>query len=104
MLYEFRTYRLKTGAMPSYVQLVQNEGLPIQQSHLGRLVGYFQSEIGPLNQIVHIWAFDSLDERERRRTALNADPAWQRFLPKLQALIEEMDNKIMRPTPFSPLT
>jgi hypothetical protein len=53
---------------------------------------------------VHVWAFDSLDERERRRNALAADPAWQAFTPALQALIEDMDTKILRPTAFSPLT
>jgi hypothetical protein len=52
---------------------------------------------------VHIWAYPSLDERERRRAALAADPAWQAFAPKIQALMEEMENKIMKPARFSPL-
>ena len=69
MYYEIRTYRLKVGTLPSYLALVGEEGLAIQRSHLGHLVGYFHSDIGPQNQIVHIWAFDSLDERERRRQA-----------------------------------
>jgi hypothetical protein len=102
MYYEIRTYRLKVGTLPSYLSLVGEEGLAIQRSHLGHLVGYFHADIGPQNQIVHIWAFDSLDERERRRQALAADPAWQAFIPKIQALIEEMDSKVMRPTAFSP--
>ncbi|MFY9477749.1 MAG: NIPSNAP family protein [Aquabacterium sp.] len=104
MFYEIRTYRLKVGTLPKYLALVGEEGIAIQRSHLGQLVGYFHSEIGPLNQIVHIWAFDSLDDRERRRNALAADPAWQAFAPKIQALIEEMDSKIMRPAAFSPLS
>ena len=102
MYYEIRTYRLKVGTLPSYLSLVGEEGLAIQRAHLGHLGGYFHSDIGPQNQIVHIWAFDSLDERERRRQALAADPAWQAFIPKIQALIEEMDSKVMRPTAFSP--
>jgi hypothetical protein len=104
MFYEMRTYRLKVGALPEYLRLVQDTGLAIQRGHLGQLVGYFHTDIGPLNQIVHVWAFDSLDERERRRNALAADPAWQAFTPALQALIEDMDTKILRPTAFSPLT
>lgn len=104
MFYEMRTYRLKVGALPEYLRLVQETGLAIQRGHLGQLVGYFHTDIGPLNEIVHVWAFDSLDERERRRNALAADPAWQAFTPALQALIEDMDTKILRPTAFSPLT
>ncbi|HXH03545.1 MAG TPA: NIPSNAP family protein [Candidatus Competibacteraceae bacterium] len=103
MLYEMRTYRLKTGALPEYLRLVEEEGIALQRQYLGELVGYFFSEIGPLNQIVHIWAYPSLDEREARRVALASDPAWQRFAPKIQALIEEMESKILKPTPFSPL-
>ena len=104
MIYEMRTYRLRTGTLPAYLKLVEQEGIAIQKSHLGTLVGYFFSDIGPLNQIVHIWAFSGLDDRETRRTALAADPRWQEFLPKLQALIEVMENKILKPTAFSPLS
>jgi len=103
MIYEMRTYRLRTGTVPSYLRLVEHEGIEIQKEHLGQLVGYFFSEIGPLNEIVHVWAYTSLDDRERRRIALGADPRWQAFLPKIQALIEVMDNKIMKPAAFSPL-
>lgn len=102
MYYEIRTYRLKVGALPKYLALVGEQGIAIQRAHLGHLVGYFHSDIGPQNQIVHIWAFDSLDDRERRRADLAADPAWQAFIPHIQALIEEMDSKVMRPTSFSP--
>lgn len=104
MFYELRTYRLKVGSLPAYLKLVQETGLPIQMRHLGQLIGYFSTDIGPLNQIVHLWAFDSLDERDRRRSALLSDPQWQDFLPHLQANIEEMECKILRPTAFSPLT
>jgi hypothetical protein len=44
MIYELRTYRLKTGAVPTYLRLVEEEGIAIQKVHLGRLVGYFFSE------------------------------------------------------------
>ena len=103
MFYEIRTYRLKNGTVPTYLEVVEEEGIEIQKSHLGQLVGYFSSEIGPINEIVHIWAYESLDDRERRRAALNADPAWRAFLPKIRDLIEVAENKIVRPTRFSPL-
>lgn len=103
MFYEIRTYRLKNGAVPAYLKVVEEEGIAIQRSHLGDLVGYFSSEIGPINEIVHIWGFVSLDDRERRRAALMADPAWQGFLPKIRDLIEVAENKIMKPARFSPL-
>ena len=35
--------------------------------------------------------------------ALAQDARWVAFAPKIQALIEEMENKILKPAPFSPL-
>ncbi|WP_085315448.1 NIPSNAP family protein [Derxia lacustris] len=103
MFYEIRTYQLRTGTLPDYLRLVGEEGIELQKKHLGQLVGYFHTDIGPQNQIVHIWAYASLDEREARRAALAADPAWQAFAPRIQALIETLDNRILKPAPFSPL-
>ena len=102
MFYEIRTYRLKNGTIPQYLKVVEEEGIEIQKSHLGTLVGYFFSEIGTINEIVHIWAFTSLDDREARRQRLLADPRWQAFLPKIRDLIEVAENKIMKPASFSP--
>ena len=103
MIYEMRTYRLRTGTVAAYLKLVEEEGIAIQRGHLGQLVGYFFSEIGALNEIVHIWAFADLNDRERRRAALISDQRWLDFLPKIQVLIETMDNKILKPSAFSPL-
>ena len=103
MYYEIRTYRLKNGAIPEYLGVVGETGIAIQRKHLGDLVGYFSSEIGPVNEIVHIWRFESLDDRQARRGRLAADPEWQAFLPKIRDLIVTADNKIMTPAAFSPL-
>jgi hypothetical protein len=104
MIYEMRSYRMKVGTVPAYLKLVDEEGIAVQKSHLGQLVGYFFSDIGALNEIVHIWAYADLNDRESRRAALAAVARWQAFLPKIQALIESMENKILKPAPFSPLT
>lgn len=102
MFYEIRTYQLKNGAIPDYLKVVEDEGIAIQARHLGSLVAYFHSEIGPLNEIVHIWAYASLDDRQARRARLMADPEWLAFLPKIRDLIVSGDNKIMKPARFSP--
>lgn len=103
MFYEIRTYRLRNGGIPDYLKVVGEEGIAIQKRHLGNLVGYFFSEIGPINEIVHIWGFESLDDRQTRRARLAADPGWQAFLPKIRHLIMTAENKIMTPAAFSPL-
>lgn len=62
--------------------MVGDIGITIRKKHLGNLIGYFSSEIGPINEIVHIWGFESLDDRQARRAKLGADPEWQAFLQK----------------------
>ena len=103
MIYELRTYRMRVGSVPAYLKLVAEEGIEVQKGHLGQLVGYFSTEIGPLNEIVHVWAYADLADRAERRARLAADPRWRAFLPKIQALIETMENKILLPAAFSPL-
>lgn len=103
MFVEIRTYRLKNGAIPEYLKVVGEQGIAIQKKHLGTLVGYFSSEIGPINEIVHIWSFASLDDRQARRASLAADADWQAFLPRIRDLIVTAENKIMSPAAFSPL-
>lgn len=102
MIIEQRTYILKPGKVPEYLRLYESEGLAIQKTILGRMVGYFTSEIGTLNQIVHMWAYLDFEDRQARRNTLASDPRWQVYVPKLQALQISQRNEILIPTSFSP--
>ena len=35
--------------------------------------------------VVHLWAYDSLDQRDKCRAAMQADPEWQAYLVKNRA-------------------
>src|SRR5438270_3210435 len=65
-LYELRTYTLRVGAMAEAVKLYQELGFPALQKggQDKKLVGYFQSDSGTINQLVHLWKFD--DDADRR--------------------------------------
>jgi hypothetical protein len=88
---------------PEFLRLYETEGLPIQTRILGRLIGFFTTEIGPLNQVVHLWGYESLDERERRRAQMVADPAWKALAPNILPMIKAQESKILNPAPFSPI-
>lgn len=102
MIVEQRTYKVQPGSVPEYLRTYEDEGLALQLKHLGRLVGYFNTEIGPLNEIVHLWAYEDLLDRDRRRIALSADPAWKTYAPKIFRFIVSQETKILKPTSFSP--
>jgi hypothetical protein len=56
-LCELRTYTLRVGAMGEVVKLYQELGFPALQKggHDKNLIGYFQSDTGTINQLVHLW-------------------------------------------------
>lgn len=105
MIVEQRTYTLKPLRTRDFLALYERAALPLQKKQLGRLVGFFVSEVGPLNQVVHLWAFDSLAERERRRQAMEADPLWPDYVNALRELdvILAQETKLLRSVSFSPV-
>jgi len=103
MIVEERTYTVKPGTVHVYYKDYDPRGLAIQTRVLGNLIGYFHTEIGELNQIVHLWGYASLAERERRRAALAADPEWLDYLKESPDIIVRMESRILVPAPFSPI-
>ncbi len=103
MIFDERTYTIEPAHVGAYLDLYVAEGMAIQTRHLGRLIGWFTQDIGTVNDVVHIWQYDDLADRDRRRAAMEADPAWQAFRAKAAPLVRAMRSRILRPTWFSPL-
>ena len=104
MIIDHRTYTLHPTKMRDWLQLWQEEALPVELQFCN-LVGFFKTEIGPLNQVVHMWSYDDLNDRQERRDAMWADPEWLKFVEKNKALdaLRNTENKILIPTEFSPI-
>ena len=97
MIIDHRTYAIKPGKLNDYLDVYQTEGWPLQLKYLGHCVGWYVSDdIGPLSQVVHLWAFRSLADREERRDRMAADPAWPVFVEREAPLVYSMENKILR--------
>ncbi|MFJ4345473.1 NIPSNAP family protein [Pseudomonas sp. NPDC089401] len=105
MYYELRTYTLDPLKMADWLALYQSHALEVQSEHLGNLVGFFTQEIGEVNQVVHLWAYASLDDRMQRRAAMAADPRWTAFSRRNRELgaVLQLHSRLLRPTAFSPL-
>ena len=74
MICDHRTYELQPGRLREFLALYEREALPVQQKHLGNFVSFFTTEIGNVNEIVHIWVYEDLANRAKRRAAMAADP------------------------------
>jgi len=104
MILEIRTYTANVGKGPAWLDYYEKNGLSIQKRILGKLIGFFTCEIGELNKIVHLWAFESLADREARRAAMAKDPEWQAYLKNSPpGLLIAQETQILTPTAFSPL-
>ena len=97
MILELRSYIVKPGAMPAVLDAFA-EAVPhrVKVSPLG---GFWQTEIGPLNQIMHLWPYENAGERDRIRAEAVKSGKWP---PKTQDHLMEMETKIIVPAPFSP--
>jgi hypothetical protein len=101
---EERTYVLHTAAsLQDYLTIYETEGLPVQKPILGGFLGYFTTEFGTQNQLVHLWSYSDLEDRRRRRAELAKNARWQGCLQKIRPMILTMENRIMYPTRFSPI-
>ena len=95
MIVEQRTYLYHPGGLPKFFKAYEESGVrELQQRILGNLIGYFTSEIGMLNQPVHLWGYASLDDR-----AAGLERVFGRNRPALQ----NQESKILLPTSFSPI-
>lgn len=101
MIFDHRTYTIHPGKMNDFLEAYGNQGYPLQKKYLGVCRGWFVSmDIGALNQIVHIWQFEDLNDRAERRKLMAADPGWGMYLAVASPFIQAMENKILSLAPF----
>ena len=97
MIYEIRTYQLKPGSVAE-VEKRFGDAYEYRRKY-SPLAAFLHSEIGPLNEIVHVWPYADLAERARIRADAAKDPNWP---PKIQEFILQMQSEILVPFPFVP--
>ncbi|MEJ1976583.1 MAG: NIPSNAP family protein [Acetobacteraceae bacterium] len=105
MIVDLRIYTARPGKLAAFVKLYRDHAWAIQQKHLGTCVGWYTVAEGPLNQVVHMWRYESMADRDARRSAMAADPAWIDYLRVSEeaGLLVAQENRILRPTDFSPV-
>ena len=96
MLYELRTYTTPAGKAPLLAKYSGEIARPIRGDEYGKLEGYWITEIGPLNKVMHLWSYDSFAHRDERRAALGQNPRWKdEYLSKVLPLILRQDIRLM---------
>ena len=103
MIYELRTYQLAVGGLPEYLEVARTKILPGVAEYGLKPVGFWYTEVGQLNEVVHLWAYHDLNDRAAVRAKVMQDPEWQAFLGKATPILFEMKSIILNPSPHSPM-
>jgi hypothetical protein len=97
MIIEVRTYQLKPNSVAVFEQRF-GDALPAR-AKLSPLAALWHTEVGPLNEVTHVWPYDSLDQRSAVRAEAVKSGVWP---PNNGELLVSMQSDIYIPAPFSP--
>jgi hypothetical protein len=97
VIYEIRTYDIAPRSLAE-VEKRFGEAYESRKKY-SELFAFWHTEIGPLNQIVHVWGYPSLAERDRVRAEAAKDANWP---PKIREFIVAMKSEILMPFSFVP--
>ncbi|XP_013781716.1 protein NipSnap homolog 3B-like isoform X1 [Limulus polyphemus] len=99
-IYELRTYTSHPKDFKEFLKLTE-ENFHLRTKH-SKLIGYWTSEIGGLNEVVHIWEYDSYIHRTSVRQNLASDPEWlSAYISKAAPAWMKQDNVSMSLFPWS---
>ena len=97
MIIEMRTYTVQPGSVAT-VEERFGQALPAR-AKLSPLAAFWHTEVGPLNRVIHVWAYDSFEERTRVRAEAQKLEGWP---PNIREFVTEQQSEIFLPAPFSP--
>jgi hypothetical protein len=97
MIYEVRTYTLRPGAVGEFETRFAKRK-PLREKH-SKLGAFWHAEVGALNQVIHVWPYEDLQQRMAVRNAMAKDTELQQ-VPGGRDLIVAQQSEIMVPAPF----
>ncbi|GAB6403100.1 NIPSNAP family protein [Pseudomonas sp. MHK4] len=100
---DHRIYTIKPRGMAEFLEVFDRLAMPLLLKHLGAPLAFYTSSIGPLNQVVHLWGYDSLGDFEKRSCARDSDPEFNEYLQASKHLIVAQETRIIKPVRFRAL-
>ena len=97
MIYEVINSTFKPGSVKKW-EASFCKALPVRSRH-SSLGGLWNTNIGPLNEVVQIWSYESFAHRAEVRAKVELEPDWP---PDGNEAIVHQDTQIFSPVPYSP--
>jgi NIPSNAP len=107
MIYELRTYTVKPGTLADMVKAASTVSKDIRGNNFGKLEGYWSTEIGALNQVLHMWSYNDLNERAKLRAELGKNARWaSEYIPLIRPILVRQEVRLLNAIkpPVAPAT
>jgi len=108
VIYELRIYTVHPGRMRALQARFRDHTCALFERHGMTNVGYWVNAIGGRSdELWYILGYDDLASRQAAWAAFAADPEWHRVAAESEAdgpIVHHVENRMLAPTDFSPLT
>jgi hypothetical protein len=95
-LVDHRIYTIAPRKMGEFIEVFDRLAMPILLSTLGHPLGFWTALVGPQNQFVHLWGYDSLADYEARCQARDTHPDFGQYLAASGHLIVAQETRLIR--------
>ncbi|MCY1172246.1 hypothetical protein J2X47_004275 [Sphingomonas sp. BE270] len=95
-LVNLRFYTIALRKMPEFLEVFDRLAMPVLIETLGPPIGFYTSAIGPLNQVVHLWAYKDMADFEARSRARDTHPDFPAYLANSGHLITAQEDRLIR--------
>ena len=108
MIYELRIYTACQGRMPDLLARFRDHTTKLFERHGMKNVGYWLNSVGGRNdELWYLLAYEDMAAREASWAAFQTDEEWRAVRAASERdgpLVQYMENRLMTPTDFSPLS
>jgi NIPSNAP len=93
---DHRIYTIRPRKMREFIDVFDRLAMPILLETLGSPLGFWTSLVGPQNQFVHLWGYDSLADYERRCLARDTHPDFATYMAASEPFIVAQETRLIR--------
>lgn len=101
MIYLEAAIHVAPGKMKEFMDVFTNQYLPASERLGRRLIGQWRTFVGPLDEVVDLWAYDDLSHMQRFQEARQHDAEIIKAGENLRVLIASETTKLLIPTAYS---
>jgi hypothetical protein len=106
LIYELRIYDAMPGKLPALNNRFANVTMGYFEKYGMKQIGYWTEAIGTSGRLTYILAFEDLAQRDKAWAAFGADADRLKAFAESEKdglLVARVENKILRPTAYSPM-